>query len=123
MSVTENGRPVLDSEALDELRACDEGGDGSLLRELVNIYFEDTPRRMTLLRQAFHAANTSAIAHEAHTLKGSCGQFGATTLAECFRELERLGREGSLAGVEELLARAEAEYPRVKSALDTESAR
>jgi HPt (histidine-containing phosphotransfer) domain-containing protein len=123
MSVTEHGRPVLDPEALEELRACDEGGDGSLIAELIDIYLEDTPRRLAMLRMAFDAADPAALAREAHALKGSCSQFGATTLAECCRKLEQLGRQGSLAGVEELLASVGAEYPRVQAALAVERTR
>jgi len=123
MSTTEHSRPTLDPEALGELRACDEGGDGSLLAELIDIYLEDTPRRLSQLRLAFDAADTAALAREAHALKGSCGQFGATTMAECCRELEHLGRQGSLAGAEALLARIDDEYPRVKAALAVERTR
>ncbi len=120
MSMTEHGRPTLDPASLAELRACDEDGDGGLLAELVDIFLEDTPRRMLLLRHAFDAGDTAAISREAHALKGSCGQFGAWALEDCCRELEQLGRQGSLAGAEELLLRMDDEYPRVKAALSVE---
>ena len=117
MSATENTRPVLDTAALDELRACDEGGDQSLVAELIDIYLSDTPGRLAALRVSFDSGNPAAMSREAHALKSSCGQLGATTMYECCRQLEQLGRAGSLAGAGEFVARLEAEFPRVKAAL------
>jgi HPt (histidine-containing phosphotransfer) domain-containing protein len=107
---------VLDPSALDELRACDPEGTG-LLAELIDIYLADTPPRLNALRLAFDAGQPKALSSEAHALKSSSAQLGARALAEGCRRLEMLGREGSLAGVEQLLARVDADFQAVKAAL------
>ncbi|HTE05091.1 MAG TPA: Hpt domain-containing protein [Planctomycetota bacterium] len=116
MSPPQNEIPALDPAALDELRACDD--DGSLIAELIDLYLKDTPRRLALLREAHDAGDAAGVSREAHALKGSCGQFGATTLTECCRELEHLGRRGTLEGAEPMLARIATEFVRVKSAME-----
>jgi HPt (histidine-containing phosphotransfer) domain-containing protein len=123
MAAMDDTRPVLDVTALDELRACDEDGASGLVAELIDIYLADTPARLVVLRQAFDAGDPAAIAREAHALKSSCGQLGATGMYQCCRQLEHLGREGSLAGVRELLARLDREFPQVTAALAVERGR
>ncbi|MDF2745210.1 MAG: hypothetical protein K0S88_6588, partial [Actinomycetia bacterium] len=45
--------------------------------------------------------------------------FGATSLSELSRQLEALARSGVLEGADELIARIDAEYERVRIALET----
>jgi len=103
---------VLDQSALAELRSCDPDGTG-LLAELIDIYLADTPPRLVALRLAFDAGQPQALSREAHALKSSSAQLGARALAETCRQIELLGREGSLAGVEELLARLDRNFAAV----------
>ena len=107
---------VLDQAALDELRACDPDDTG-LLAELVDIFLSDTPPRLQALRLAFEAGQPQALSREAHALKSSSAQLGARALADICKQLELKGREGSLAGVGELLAKLPTAYTAVKAAL------
>jgi two-component system sensor histidine kinase/response regulator len=111
-----NTDTVLDRNALEELRACDPEGTG-LLAELIDIWVGDTPPRLNALRLAFEAGQPAALSREAHALKSGSAQLGALAVAATCRELEYLGREGSLAGVELLLARLQREFDAARDAL------
>ena len=54
---------------------------------------------------------------EAHALKGSARDLGASKMADICQELEMCGESGSLDQVAELLAEVETEYARAKDAL------
>jgi two-component system, sensor histidine kinase and response regulator len=107
---------VLDQAALDELRACDPDGTG-LLAELVEIYLSDTPPRLNAIRLAFDAGQPQALAREAHALKSSSAQLGARALADACRQLEAKGREGTLEGAAEIVARLQPDFDAAKAAL------
>ena len=107
---------VLDQTALDELRACDPDGTG-LLAELIDIFLSDTPPRLNAIRRAADAAQPQALGHEAHALKSSSAQLGALALSATCRKLEALGRQGSLLGVEELVALLEPQFAVAREAL------
>jgi HPt (histidine-containing phosphotransfer) domain-containing protein len=111
-----NTEKVLDTNALDELRACDPDGTG-LLAELIDIWVSDTPPRLAALRVAFESGQPAALSREAHALKSGSAQLGAMAVAATCRELEYLGREGSLAGVEERLDRLDLEFDTARRAL------
>jgi HPt (histidine-containing phosphotransfer) domain-containing protein len=116
MSNRGNTESILDHNALDELRACDPDGTG-LLAELIDIWISDTPPRLAALRLAFEAGQPAALSREAHALKSGSAQLGACAVAATCRELEYLGRDGSLAGVEERLARLQREFENARNAL------
>jgi len=107
--------PVIDPDVLDELLACDPSGD--LLRELIDVYLDDTPPRLDALHRALLAGDPRALADQAHALKSSCAQLGAMQLSDRCRQLERIGRDGGLAGAEPLVAALLEEFPRVRTDL------
>ncbi len=115
-------QPALDTSALDELRECD-GGANTLVAELIDIYLADTPSRLAAVRTAFDVGDATAMGREAHALKSSCAQLGARFMSDCCRQLETLGRAGSLAGAGELLSMLDADFPRVMAELSIERAR
>jgi two-component system sensor histidine kinase/response regulator len=79
------------AEALKQL-----GGDEPLLHEVVLIFLEEIPGRMTRLRAAIDEGDGEAIEKEAHTLNGELGYLAVSNLCLMARELEQLGRENDL---------------------------
>ncbi|MCB0240182.1 MAG: Hpt domain-containing protein, partial [Anaerolineae bacterium] len=59
-----------------------------------------------------------AVRMSAHTLKSGSADVGAWELSQICAELEAMGRDGALDGAAELMARAEAVYPLVQTALE-----
>jgi two-component system, sensor histidine kinase and response regulator len=63
---------LLDRSVLASLRELQQEGEPDILTELVEIFFEDVPPHLMILRKAVKDGNASLIEQEAHDLKGSC---------------------------------------------------
>ena len=109
--------PPLDRGVLEGLR---ELGDQELLAELAGLFLEDAPARLGALREAIEGGDASSVERTAHALKGSCGNMGATGMVAICEKLEDEGRSGELGRAPMLVERLEAEYSRVRAALDRE---
>ena len=111
-----DGRPgVVDESALEGLRAT--LGD-SATQELLETFLTEAPKLVSSLRLALERGDADELRRAAHTLKSNAATFGATALFELSRELEVLAEAKSLERARGLVARAEAEYGRVRSALE-----
>ena len=107
---------TLDQAALADLRAMT-GDDPAFLAELIDTYVADTPQQLATIRHALDTGDAEAVRRAAHSLKSNSATFGAATLAELGAQLEARGKAGELAGTDEMVARADAEYDLVKRAL------
>jgi HPt (histidine-containing phosphotransfer) domain-containing protein len=114
--------PSLDRTAWEELVRTT-GGDKDFLADLLQTFFDDTPKELAVMRQSILHNRVEEFRRAAHSLKSNSATFGATRLSGMFRELEEMGKSGDLEGAEERLARAEAEYGRVRPLLEAERAR
>jgi signal transduction histidine kinase/DNA-binding response OmpR family regulator len=99
--------PAVDREAI--LRRLD--GNEELLRELVDLFLEEAPRRLGQIRSAVALGDGNVLQAAAHSLKGSVGNFGVTAAFEAARRLEEVVRTGDLAD-------AAAALPLLETALD-----
>lgn len=108
--------PALDSSAIDALRALNPGDD-SFLHDLIQIYLEDAPKRLTEIEQAAAGKDARKLTLAAHSLKGSSSNFGANRLRALSEELEQLGRQAALDGVPAKLPPLREEYARVQAEL------
>jgi len=109
---------VLDPPALERLVETI-GDDRSLLTALIDTFLRDTPRLVEAARRGLEHGQTDEVRRAAHTLKSNAGTFGATSLSELSRQLEALARSGVLEGADQLIARIDAEWGRVRIALET----
>jgi signal transduction histidine kinase/CheY-like chemotaxis protein/HPt (histidine-containing phosphotransfer) domain-containing protein len=107
---------VLDPKALRNLLNL-VGQDQAALGELIDSFLDEAPRLLAGMRQAVEQQDAAALTLNAHSLKSNGTDLGATTFAGLCRQLEALGRQGSLDGALQLLEQAEAEYQRVQAAL------
>jgi HPt (histidine-containing phosphotransfer) domain-containing protein len=94
-------------------------GDRELLREVANLFFEDTPRLLTEVRNAIQRGDGKALERSAHTLKGSVSNFGARTASEAAFSLEQMGRNGDFARASEAFAQLERQLNLLVPALET----
>ena len=78
--------PVFDRTCYDAM--LEELGDEGV-RQLVDIFLDETDRRIALLRQLSGEADRGKIAREAHSLKGDAAALGLVRLAEIAAALER----------------------------------
>jgi len=86
------------TEALERL-----GGDEDLLRELCQIFLEESPKTLRNLRQALAEGDAGAVMRAAHSLKGEVGYLGAGVASQAARKLEDMGRENKLTGAPETM--------------------
>lgn len=108
---------LLDPTTLQNLVDLDDGGTG-LLREMIGIFRDDTPRRLRDILAAIAAGNAEALSHSAHALKGGAGALGAEAMRAVGAELERLGREGSVDAGADLPERLQALFSASLEALE-----
>ena len=89
--------PLLDPEAIENLRALGEPGDDSFLREIIGIYLADTPQRLAELRAAHAAGDQAVFVRAAHTIKGSSANVGAAQVRALAEQLEHAAKAGPIA--------------------------
>lgn len=111
---------VIDESVIAELRALETMGKPGFLTRLIDLFIEDLPRRLATLQSAVKEARPEELAREAHALKGSCAQLGATRLAALCEILEDQGRAGSTAAASPVLEVLREEFDRVRQALENE---
>lgn len=97
-------RQVWQREALDRL-----GGDEELLRELCQIFLEESPKLLHKLRDAVAAEDPEAVALAAHSLKGELSYLGAVEASQIANRLEEMGRVKKLSHAAKTLAALETE--------------
>jgi CheY-like chemotaxis protein len=117
---TESVAGVIDPGLLAGFREMDPDGSGGMLAKLIDLFLENTPTVLAEARAALCEASASRIERAAHMLKGSCANFGATSMQDACARLEGLCREGSLEGADEILAEVEKEFHYVQLALERE---
>ncbi len=120
MTADQTNEPIvdapIDNPTIDRLLES-VGGDESFLDELTEAYLADAPVHLAAIRRALDAGSAEELVRPAHTLKSSSATVGALVLSGYARELELDARGGSVAGGEERLAAADAEFGRVSHAL------
>lgn len=106
----------LDQAALDNLRDV-VGGDDGVLADLIHTFLEDAPGLLAQLHQAVSSGDAANVRLHAHSLKSNGADFGAAAFAELCKQMEMLGRAGTLQAAEALLPQINTEYRRVEAAL------
>jgi histidine phosphotransfer protein HptB len=109
--------PILDSQAIEGLRALSPDDGPEFLRELIEIFLKDTPERVTELTHALAQNDAVTFTRAAHTIKGSSSNFGAARLAKAAHDLEMQGKTGDLTSTGAACEKLKNEYALVAQAL------
>ena len=117
MAESERSTGILDPAAIKNLREMI-GGDDDFLVELIDTFFADAPQMLSDMRQSLESGDAVVLHRAAHSLKSNSAEFGGMVLSDLCRKLEEMGKVGMLDGVAELVTQAEAEYEKVKVALE-----
>ena len=105
---------IIDPNTIAELKST-VGAD--FIGELIDAYWEETPRLITELGQFLTKQDAVAFGRTAHSIKSSSASLGAMQFAALARELEMMGKAGDLTGAEAKLERLAANYVQVQRAL------
>jgi histidine phosphotransfer protein HptB len=109
--------PVIDPEALENLRALNPGDNDEFLREIAGIFLEDTPQRIAELDQSLAAGDVPKFTRAAHSIKGSSSNLGAMTLRAAAEKLEHQAKTAGLGGVAALVDAVKVEFARTQAEL------
>jgi HPt (histidine-containing phosphotransfer) domain-containing protein len=110
--------PILEPEAIANLRSINPDDNGSFLGQLVDLFLSDAPQRIAQMEMALTQNRGTELGHLAHAIKGSAANFGASRLVALCFELEQLGKANQLAAVGEKLSALKIEFARTRPALE-----
>ena len=105
---------ILDPDAIANLRSLNPGDQDEFLREIIGIFLEDAPQRLTELDECLVTGDASRFSRAAHSIKGSSSNLGATALRDVAGQLEQRSQQEGLANVATLLADLKVEYGRAQ---------
>jgi PAS domain S-box-containing protein len=114
---------ILDQTVLDSLRQLQqlqEPDEGDILVEIIDLFLQDTPGKLSLISKAIDEGDAKTLEHTAHSLKSSCGNLGARYMHRICADLEALGRTQQPNAAGDLLTKLQNEYTRVQTALEYE---
>jgi HPt (histidine-containing phosphotransfer) domain-containing protein len=87
------------------------------MREFLELYLRETEEQLTQLKEALAQNNPTTVRTLAHTAAGASATCGMQDLVPIFKQLESRGKEGNLAGCDELYRQAVADFDRLKNFL------
>jgi HPt (histidine-containing phosphotransfer) domain-containing protein len=101
------------------LSVCHEGEvlNRTLLREMLGYFIDENRRRLVTLNQALEAGERQSFRQTAHALRGSAAMLGAGRLHDLAWGLELDGADSDLQTLQQGVARIEAEFAAVVTAL------
>ena len=105
--VTKEVPPPVDMARLHEAM-------GDELFDILDIYLAQMSENLEKLTAAIEDGNAGELDSIAHNCAGTSANCGMVAVVQPLRELERMGREGSLAGAEALGRQVVSEFQRVK---------
>ena len=107
--------PSTDDAALERLKRF---GGGKLLSEMISLFLEAAPERISAANAGLAANDVKATEMALHALKSSSAQLGAMRMQRLCERGEALARSGTLENVAGLVSSLEEEFPRVQSWLE-----
>jgi CheY-like chemotaxis protein/HPt (histidine-containing phosphotransfer) domain-containing protein len=119
----ETGSPgAVDLSAMSGLRELEGETGEAILGKLIDVFLDNTPKVLEQARAAVGRKSGPLLERAAHTLKGSCSNFGAERMRAACQDLESIARDGSLEKAAEALVVIEQEFSYVRHALERERA-
>jgi signal transduction histidine kinase/HPt (histidine-containing phosphotransfer) domain-containing protein/BarA-like signal transduction histidine kinase len=111
------GNEWLDEGILAELRDMSPSDEGSILRELIDMFLDSAPGRIAQVGES--AQDPAQLAFHAHALKSMSLNLGCKRLIEVAQKLEEMGRAGNVAGAPELVRELENVFDQTRRQLLT----
>jgi two-component system, sensor histidine kinase and response regulator len=95
------------------------GGDETLFREIAQIFQDETPKNLEILRQAISRRDAAAIEKIAHSLKSQLGYLGTPGISQRTRALEEMARANDLDDAASIFATVETEISAILRCIQT----
>ncbi|BAY31606.1 multi-sensor hybrid histidine kinase [Nostoc carneum NIES-2107] len=110
--------PAINSQAIQKIYEM-AGDDETFVSEIIDCYLEDSPHILEQIREAVTQGDAPTVHRLAHSWKSSSAYLGARNLTEICREIETIALSET-SNLPERLYQLEAEFERVKTALQLE---
>jgi two-component system, sensor histidine kinase and response regulator len=110
----------VDDSLIADLQEQLGGSDSELYRQTLATFLQESQMHLITLAEAVPKGQSEIVQHEAHTLKGSSGYFGAHTFQNLCRTMESLARAKETAAMGPILKALQDEFGRVRDALKAE---
>ncbi|MFW9998343.1 MAG: response regulator, partial [Candidatus Odinarchaeota archaeon] len=108
------------NESLDYQTALDEFmGNTQVLNQVLQGFIENVRQQIPRMRQAGLDRDFEVLRKEAHAIKGGAANILALPLSRLAAELEQLGKQQCVEGLDPLTDRFEMEYTRLEQIVDT----
>jgi len=88
-------------------------GEPDLIVELIDLYLEDAPRRVAVMRESLAKRNWPSVKRAAHSLRGSSGNLGVLQIALICDEIEGIESGDPFPSIAALLSCLEQELEQV----------
>lgn len=79
---------MLNMDRIQEIKDLDDDGSNAVLKELVNIYLENTPPRLKKIIECFYLKDFATVRKEAHALRSSSTAVGAELMGQSAAAVE-----------------------------------
>jgi HPt (histidine-containing phosphotransfer) domain-containing protein len=109
---------VVDTVALEGLRALRRPGQPDPVARLVDIFIDETETRLARLGDAVARRDLAETHRLAHAQKGSSGTIGANEMRSIAQRLEVTARAGSTERIDELMQALDSAFARSRQILE-----
>ena len=113
----------LDQSVLASLRELQDEGDPDIVAEVGGLFLKHSPDKVKAILEALETGDAKGLYLAAHSLKSSSAYIGAMRLSALAKDLEMMGRSGTLEGARNLAKRLQEEFDLATKALQAEMAR
>jgi signal transduction histidine kinase/HPt (histidine-containing phosphotransfer) domain-containing protein len=103
---------LLDESVIADLREMSPTNGVSMLRELIDLYIESAPQRVTQIVQG--AEDPKMLAFHAHALKSMSLNMGCKRIIQLAQRLENLGNSGKVTGAMQIIQEMEGAFTQTK---------
>jgi HPt (histidine-containing phosphotransfer) domain-containing protein len=108
---------TINFDKIAELKELDEDGSDSVLKQLIGLYLDSTPPKLTKMNVFFAAQDFVSVRKEAHSLRSSSLTLGAEVLSQFASDIEYAKEENATATIGAGIHNAVSEFENVKSEL------
>jgi len=96
------------------------GDDNEVMVELVELFLENSEKRIQVINEALDTMNAKILEEESHAFKGASGGMGAKDLYELCHQLESFGENQNFKDAQTVFPSLEKEFERVQIYLQNE---
>ena len=111
---------AFDTNVLEGVRELEAETGQNIVAGLITLFLENTPSILADAREALAHKDAARLSRAAHTLKGSCSNFGANRLQKICEHLEQAADAGDIDKVSGILEDAGREFSYLRIALENE---